>query len=97
MKTQKTTHLPMFASLSGYFVNRRCTQTGNKKRNFVWILTILMFTGLLGLASMSLAAGGEWVRKADMVVPVWSAAAAVVDGKIYAIEAPPDTGVRPRG
>jgi len=58
--------------------------TRNKKRNFVWLLTILMFIGLLGLAEMSLAAGGEWVRKADTLAITWSAAAAVVDGKIYA-------------
>ena len=85
MKTQKTKHLPMFASLSGYFVNRRCTQTGNKKRNFVWILTILMFTGLLGLAEMSLAAEGSWTKKADMPTPRTHLSTSVVNGKIYAI------------
>ena len=37
--------------------------THNKKRNFVWILTILMFTGLLGLAEMSLAAENPWVKE----------------------------------
>ena len=64
-------------------INKKTTH--NKKRNFVWILTILMFIGLLGLADMSLAAGGEWVRKADMPTPRTHHRSSVVNGKIYAI------------
>jgi len=66
--------------------------THNKKRSFVWILTILMFVGLLDLADldladMSLAAGDKWVRKANMLGATWAIADAVVDGKVYCVTA----------
>ena len=59
--------------------------THNKKRHFACLLTIFMFIGLLGLADMSLAVGGEWVRKADMPTPRTHHPTSVVNGKIYAI------------
>ncbi|MBC8427752.1 hypothetical protein H8D98_00675 [bacterium] len=59
--------------------------THNQKRNFVWILTILMFIGLLGLASMSLAAEGSWTKKADMPTTRTGFSTSVVNGIIYAI------------
>jgi len=63
---------------------------GNMKRNFVrnfvWILTSLMLSGLLGLAEMSLAnAEGTWATRADMPTVRWELSTCVVDGKIYAI------------
>lgn len=59
--------------------------TYKTKRNFIWLLAGLMFIGLLGLASISLAAEGIWTRKADMPTARGWMASAVVDGKIYAI------------
>ena len=59
--------------------------THNKKRNSVWILTILMFSGLLGLAEMSLAAADPWIRKADMPTTRSALSTSVVNGMIYAI------------
>ena len=59
--------------------------THNKKRNSVWILTILMFSGLLGLAEMSLAAEGSWTKKADMPTTRVGLSTSVVNGIIYAI------------
>ena len=61
-------------------------KTTNKMRhNFIWILTNLMLIGLLGIAHMSLAAGGIWTRKADMPTARCALSASVVDGIIYAI------------
>ena len=60
--------------------------THNKKRNSVWILTILMFSGLLGLADMSLAAEGSWTKKADMPTTRLALSTSVVNAHIiYAI------------
>ena len=59
--------------------------THKMKRNFIWILTSLMFIGLLGMTSISLAAGGAWTKKADMPTARTDLSTCVVDGKIYAI------------
>jgi len=59
--------------------------TQKMKGNFIWILTSLMFIGLLGLTSMSLAAGGTWTRKADMPTARHAFSTSVVNGKIYAV------------
>ncbi len=45
----------------------------------------LMLIGLLGLASVSLAAEGTWATRADMPTARWNLRTSVVDGKIYAI------------
>ena len=55
------------------------------KRNFNWILTGLMLSGLLGTASVSLGAGDTWTQKADMPKARFILSASAVDGKIYAI------------
>ena len=55
------------------------------KRNFIWLLTSLMLSGLLGLPSISLAEEDTWTKKADMPTPRAHIAGSVVDGKIYAI------------
>ncbi len=56
-----------------------------KIRNFVWILTALVLSGVLNTAPMALAAGEIWTKRADMPTPRWGLSASVVDGKIYAI------------
>ncbi|MFQ6044189.1 MAG: hypothetical protein ACE5PV_25320, partial [Candidatus Poribacteria bacterium] len=48
-------------------------------------LVVLIFCGLFGMASISLAAGGKWVRKADMPTARLCLRTSVVAGKIYAI------------
>ena len=55
------------------------------KRYSIWILANLMFIGLLGIASMSLAAEGAWTRKADMPTARMACGVSAVDGKIYVI------------
>jgi N-acetylneuraminic acid mutarotase len=57
----------------------------NMKRNFIWILAVLMLIGLLGLASISLAVEDTWTTKADMPTARFCLSTSVVDGKIYAI------------
>ena len=57
----------------------------NMKRNFICILTGLILTGLLGMASISPAAGGAWEKKTDMPTPRHGFATAVVDGWIYTL------------
>jgi len=57
----------------------------NMKRNFIWILAVLMLIGLLGLASISLAVEDTWTTKGDMPTARFSLSTSVVDGKIYAI------------
>jgi N-acetylneuraminic acid mutarotase len=59
--------------------------THNMKRNFIWILTSLMLSGLLGMASISLAAGDAWTRKADMPTARYALSTSTVNGIIYAI------------
>ena len=59
--------------------------THNKKRNFVWLLTILMLIGILGLVEMGLAAEGSWTKKADMPTTRTGFSTSVVNGIIYAI------------
>jgi hypothetical protein len=51
----------------------------------VWVLASLMFIGILGLASASLAAEDTWTTKADMPTARGYLATAVVNGKAYAI------------
>ena len=85
MKTQESILLPMLTSFIRYFVNRCRTQTGKMKQNFIWILTGLMFIGLLGLPSMSFAIEGTWRRKANMPIARSALSTAVVNDKIYAI------------
>jgi hypothetical protein len=57
----------------------------NVRQNFIWILTSLLLTGLLGSASMSLAADGPWIRKADIPTAREYLSTSVVNGIIYAI------------
>ena len=57
----------------------------NFREPIVWILATLMLIGLLGFSSISLAAEGEWTKKADMPTARDSLSTSVVDGKIYAI------------
>jgi N-acetylneuraminic acid mutarotase len=55
------------------------------KHSLVWILTGLMLSGLLTIASMSLAAEDTWTAKSDMPTARFGLSTCVVDGKIYAI------------
>jgi N-acetylneuraminic acid mutarotase len=57
----------------------------NMKRDFIWILAVLMLIGLLGLASISLAAEDTWTTKGDMPTARFSLSTSMVNGKIYAI------------
>ena len=59
--------------------------TRNMKRHFIWLLAGLMLIGLLGMASISLAAGDAWTKKADMPTARVELSTSVVNGKIYAI------------
>ncbi len=59
--------------------------THNWKQNSLRIITILMLSGLLGTASVSLGAGDTWTQKADMPKVRFILSASAVDGKIYAI------------
>jgi len=63
------------------------------KHKFIWILTSLMLIGLLGLASMSLAAEDPWVRKVDMPTARGGLSTSVVNGIIYAIGGSPGCNV----
>ena len=58
---------------------------GTEEAKHNWILTSLLLTGLLGLASMSSAVDDPWIRKADMPTPREFMGASVVNGIIYAI------------
>ena len=58
------------------------TKTNRKK---CLIVTILMLSGLLGTASVSLAAADTWTEKAPMPTARSILSASTVDGKIYAI------------
>jgi hypothetical protein len=49
------------------------------------IQTILMFSGLLVMSSMSLSAEDTWTKKADMPTATSFHSASVVGGKIYVI------------
>ncbi|MHC4461983.1 MAG: kelch repeat-containing protein [Planctomycetota bacterium] len=57
----------------------------SKKQNSFWIVTGLMLSGLLGAASVSLAAQGVWTEKAPMPTARLGLATAAANGKIYAI------------
>jgi N-acetylneuraminic acid mutarotase len=57
----------------------------NVKRNPVWIITILVFSGLLLFIEVSYAKEGVWVKKSIMPTPRYWAATCVLDGKIYVI------------
>ena len=59
--------------------------TQKMKGNFIWILTSLMLSGLLGMASMSLAVEDTWTTRADMPTARFGLSTSVVNGKIYAI------------
>ncbi|MBC8229460.1 hypothetical protein H8E77_07935 [bacterium] len=59
--------------------------TQKMKGNFIWILTSLMFIGLLGMAPMSLAAEDTWTKKTDMPTARMGHSASVVNEKIYVI------------
>jgi len=59
--------------------------THNSKQNSFRIVTSLMLSGLLGIASVSLGAGDTWTQKADMPKVRFILSASAVDGKIYAI------------
>ncbi len=59
--------------------------TRNMKQNLVCVLTGLIIIGLLGMASISLAAGGTWTKKSDMPTPRHGFSTAVVGGWIYTI------------
>ena len=55
------------------------------KPNFICVLTSLIFSGLLVMSSMSLAAEDTWTKKADMPTARVGPSTCVVDGRIYAI------------
>ena len=55
------------------------------RRNFVILVTTLILTGLLGVASMSFAQQGKWAKKAEMPTPRAALTASVVNGLIYVI------------
>ena len=55
------------------------------KPNIVFLLTSLILCEWLGLASIGLAAGGEWTKKTNMPIPRQGLVTAVVNGNIYAI------------
>ena len=59
--------------------------THNKKQNFNWIFTVLIFSSLIEIPSVSLGAGDTWTQKADMPTGRLWHTSSVVDGKIYAI------------
>ncbi|MBC8229599.1 hypothetical protein H8E77_08645, partial [bacterium] len=68
----------------GETINMKTQNTTHKmKRNVIWILTIVMLSGLLGLASMSSAVEDTWTRKANMPTTRNRHSSCVVDGKIY--------------
>ena len=62
---------------------KRLQSTRNMKLNFASIVATLMFFGLLGMVSISLAEGGKWEQKADMQIPRFELSSSAVDGKIY--------------
>jgi N-acetylneuraminic acid mutarotase len=64
---------------------RTSGRTRRARSKSVYILTSLMLIGLLGFAFLSLAAEGQWTRKADMPIAKWGLSTSVVDGIIYAI------------
>jgi hypothetical protein len=57
----------------------------NMKRDFIWILAVLMLIGLLGLASISLAIEDTCTTKADMSIARTFPSTSTVNGKIYVI------------
>jgi hypothetical protein len=65
------------------------TKTNRKK---CLIVTILMLSGLLGTASVSLGAAGTWTEKAPMPTARIGHSTVVVNRKIYAIGGYPRQG-----
>ena len=55
------------------------------KRNFGIFILLLMLTGLLSSASMSLAQGDKWIKKKDIPTARSELSASVVNGLIYVI------------
>ena len=55
-----------------------------EKNTQSWLLTVLV-GGVLCTASLSLAAEGEWTKKADMPTPRFASSIAEVDGKLFVI------------
>lgn len=53
------------------------------KRFPVWKISAFILFGLLGAASIGLAAGDSWEKKKPTAEPIWASAAAVVKNKIY--------------
>ncbi|MFQ5604037.1 MAG: kelch repeat-containing protein [bacterium] len=52
---------------------------------FMSIIIMLFATGFVGTASICLAQGGTWTRKADIPSPRWFLSSCAVNGRIYAI------------
>ena len=57
----------------------------NMKRSLIWILSALILSGLLGVASAGLAVEDTWTEKGDMPTARAYLSASAVNGKIYAI------------
>jgi hypothetical protein len=60
------------------------------KRNFIFVLGGLILTGLLGMASISLAGGDKWTKRADIPTPRWGLSTSAASGQIYAIGGSPN-------
>ncbi|MFC1636997.1 kelch repeat-containing protein [Planctomycetota bacterium] len=56
-----------------------------KKNHSIWILSILMLSGLLGRVEISLAAEGTWTYKSDVPTARTWVGGCVLDGRIYVI------------
>jgi N-acetylneuraminic acid mutarotase len=61
------------------------------KPSYIAMGGMLVFIGLLGTASISLAQGDAWTFKADMPTARVFAGGCVIDGKIYVISGAPST------
>ena len=59
--------------------------TRSLKLDVICVLTSLILSGLLGIASVSIAVEGAWTKKGDMPNPRYGLSSSVVNGKIYVI------------
>ncbi len=55
------------------------------KRHLTFLLAVLIFGSVMGMASVSFAAEGKWTKKTDMPTPRFDLGANAVNGKIYVI------------
>ena len=53
------------------------------KRCVVWRISVFILFSLIGMASFGLAAGDSWEKKKPTAEPIWAAAAAGLNNKIY--------------